>query len=88
MKNTTKLGTSMYYPIIDWVEPNLSFIKSAPYHIPTMNVGSHETNQTKPNQGFHRPNNPNPQLVIPPHGQTSLTPTKSVSTQAANDSRN
>jgi len=79
-QNTTMLGTSTYHPTIDWVEPNISFNQSALNHIPIMNVGSHGKLRT-PNQGFQRPNCLNPQPVIPPHNQTSLTINRSFSTQ-------
>jgi len=63
-----QVKTSKYHPTIYWVAPNLSFNQSPPYHIPSMDVGSHGMNQVKLNQGFHRPSHLNPQTVIPPHG--------------------
>jgi len=85
--NPTKSGTPMYHLAIDWAKPNLYFIQSPPCHMKSMNAGSHGINQSKPNQGFQRSNNLNPQLVIPPHSQTSLTIRISVSTQSIQDSR-
>jgi len=56
-------------------------------NIPSMNVGYHGINQTKPSQGFQRLNHLNPQLVIPSHGWTPLTITRSVSTQVVYGSK-
>lgn len=82
MKMSNKLGASTYHSTINCAEPNPCFSQSASFHIPIMNVGSHGINQDKSNEGFQRPNHLNPQLVIPPHGHTPVTPTRLVSTQA------
>lgn len=68
-------------------EPNISFNQSSLCHIPSINLGSHVTNPTKPNQGFHRPNHLKPQPMIPPHNQTSLTISRLISTQVVQGSK-
>lgn len=87
MQDETRSKTSTYQLTIYWAKPNLSFSQSPSCHIPTMNVRSHETNPTKPNQGFQRPSHLNPQPMIPPQGQMSLTITRLVSTQVVKGSR-
>lgn len=50
MKIPTKSGTFKYHSTIDWAKLNLSFSQSTPFHIVSMNVGSHRINKQNQNR--------------------------------------
>lgn len=60
----TEDGATTFHPTIEWLSQYL-FSHSPPCHIPSMNVGSHRTHQSKLIQGFQRPSTSTHQIVIP-----------------------
>ena len=70
MQKPTRYGTTTFHPIVEWLS-QISLHPFTPCHIPSINLGSHKTHQSKPSKASRGQTTSTHQIVILPHSWTS-----------------